>query len=287
MSRVPEIERELLRAAQRQAARASTSPRWPRRMLIAAAAALATSGVALAASGLLQDGDPVPRSKKLSPLTTPPGERLIVAQVRAPDPSGGPDWGIGTFDAALATRPGSQDIGLRCVVVARVQHGRLGVIGRDGAFQNDGRFHALVAGSDFSGGCSGTAAPNSHGFVQSFSGPLVPASGYSGAPGGRIGGCRERVNLDGPTVSPQTRRKLRNVPICATASLRRVVSGYAGRDAQSVTIRWADQQRVQQVRTADDGAYLFVLPRSVPRPTVEITLRDGTTCALDQRCTGH
>lgn len=287
MSRVPEIERELLRAAQRQEVgaqrRAMMRVSRSRRMLLVAVAGLASSGVAWAAVGLLEGGEPVPRAEQSSGLEIAADVGgFQVAAVRAPDPQGGPDWAVGTFPAEVDTsrfgKAGSVPVGVRCVVVARVQEGRLGIVGRDGAFGNDGRFHPLRPGAQTSNSCAG-ASPDG-GFRLFRSGPPIPASGFTGAPGGAIGGCRERVDLDGPTVSPQTRRKLRGVPICEKRSLRTIVSGFAGPDAKTAAITFDGRRTVLDLRPEDDGAFLFVLPGSATRPDVTITASNGTDCKV-------
>lgn len=111
------------------------------------------------------------------------------------------------------------------------------------------------------------------------SGPPIPASGYTGAPGTSIGGCRERVDLDGPTVSPETRRKLRDVPQCSAAGLRRVVAGFAGPHAATATLAGPGYRRTLRLLPAENGAYLFVL-RSTSRspPRLSITERNGKVC---------
>jgi hypothetical protein len=274
MSRLPSLERALFEAAERMDAQAPASParrrRWRSTPLLAGLASLVIAGAALAtATGLLDDGARVPPTSR-SPLPAPVDDAkgFTLASVRAPDPDGGPEWGIGTYDAT----PGATT----CVVIGRVQNGRLGVVGRDGVFGDDGRFHELSPAAQSSGTCGGRAKD---GTFTSFSlMPPIPASGYTGAPGTSIGGCRERVDLDGPTVSPQTRRKLRGVPECAVASLRRVVAGFAGPSAASATLT-APGYRKTLTLDPKDGAYLFVVPSaSTEPPQLTITNRDGTVC---------
>jgi hypothetical protein len=75
-------------------------------------------------------------------------------------------------------------------------------------------------------------------------------------------------------MSPQTRRKLRDVPVCKDSSLRVVKYGFAGRDA--VKIQYAG--RTIKPDPDESGAYLFVLkPRKAPL-TLKITYKDGTVC---------
>ncbi len=163
-----------------------------------------------------------------------------------------------------------------CVYVGRAQNGTLGVIGQDGVFHDDGLFHPLNPGSQASFACSTSIEP----FVIYSLGPAIPASGYTGAPGTPIGGCRERVNLNGPTVSPQTRKRLRHVPECPKADMRVVVAGYAGPQAKTMTLTVGTTRQTIGLQPDDDGAYIFVVrpPADGSRPKLTLTERDGTTC---------
>jgi hypothetical protein len=303
MSRLPDLERALVDAAARLDEQASRPPaarqdprharRWRRRStrLLAAAATLLLAGGALAAAtGLLSPGDRVPDAPQTARSPVAPLTRFALASVRAADPDGGPAWGIGTDNAV----PRSTDTGqtpaprtpaterrdqarVTCVVVGRIQAGRLGVVGRDGVFADDGRFHALSPAAQSSGTCAGRGPGGS--FVSTSGGPPIPASGYTGPAGTAIGGCRERVNLDGPTVSPQTRRKLRGVPQCATTGLRYVVAGFAGPRATSVTLAGARYRKTLRVRPSENGAYIFVSRvQTRPRPELTIADRHGRSC---------
>jgi hypothetical protein len=303
MSRLPDLERALFDAAARLEDQASRPPaarenarharRWRRRStpLLAAAAALLLAGGALAAAtGLLSTGDRVPDARETarSPVAATTG--FALASVRAADPDGGPAWGIGTYDATpRSTKSGQTPApralarqlrdrsGVTCVVVGRIQAGQLGVVGRDGVFANDGRFHALSPAAQSSGTCGGRGPSGS--FVSMSGGPPIPASGYTGPPGTAIGGCRERVNLNGQTVSPQTRRKLRGVPQCATTGLRHVVAGFAGPRATSVTLADGRYRKTLRVFPRENGAYIFVLrPRTGQRPELTIVDRHGRSC---------
>lgn len=269
MSRLPDLERALHDAAVRQECPAPTTRWWHRgRMVVlAAGATLALSGVALAASGVLDTGEGVPATERpiagLGPLPSTEATRL--AALRTPDPDGGLPWGLVTFEPGPA--------GVTCMGVGRVQNGQIGVVGRDGAFGDDGRFHPLAPASDQGFSCGGRQADGS--FFAEGDIPPFPASGYTGAPGPPIGGCRERVDLDGPTVSPQTRRRLQGVPVCAASSLRLVKFGFAGPDARRATFEVGDQRRTQDLRPQDDGAYLFVLRPTDGRQSLTITYAGG------------
>lgn len=287
MSRLPNLERALHDAAARldapAEARTPARPWWRRSRtpLLAAAAALAVAGTAFAATGLLRTGAPVPSAgiHGMPGFLGTPGRAHLMA-VRVPDPDGGPSWGLSVVDV---TRPGSAPGGARparlfCARVGRVQDGRLGVVGRDGVFHDDGRFHPLPLDASQSGGCGGFAADGS--LAMQASGPGVPASGYTGDPTGPVGGCIEAA-LDPAATSPQTRRRLRGVPVCSPASLRLVAYGFAGPDV--VKVEYGNDAVHEEVvpTPGSSGAYLFVVPESAAGTApleLTFTTRDGTRC---------
>lgn len=128
------------------------SLRWRhgRLPLLVAAATLTIGGGAVAAKALLQTGAPVPAdtSKALSFGTVLPGTTRVV-DVGARDPEGGPGWAIMLYGLELPeqTFPNGDPIAARrlvCATVGRTQSGKVGVVGRDGVFNNDGRFHELI-----------------------------------------------------------------------------------------------------------------------------------------------
>src|SRR5512138_3737566 len=97
---------------------------------------LVAAAVAVAAASGIIPGEPVenPPGVKLNPKT---GLGVIVGSgkllgVRAADPAGGPDWALRTVKTSR---------GLGCVQLGRLVDGKLGVLGRDGSFDNDGKFH--------------------------------------------------------------------------------------------------------------------------------------------------
>jgi hypothetical protein len=105
--------------------------------LVALALVLATAAITLAATGVILTGSPVGTSGHQKPtvgfgVPAPGGSRLL--PLRASDPAGGLPWGMRII---RTTR------GYVCVQIGRVDHGRLGELGIDGAFHDDGRFHPL------------------------------------------------------------------------------------------------------------------------------------------------
>lgn len=146
------LGRELEDAAARQVAAAAVEdvpqatrpPRRPRRSLGLFGAIVAVpvlAATAWAASALISTGSPVayrdgvPVSGVGVGTAIPSTVKLLTTTV--PDPDGGLPWGLRSF---RTTR------GLVCLQVGRVYEGKLGVLGRVGSFENDGRFHELRPG---------------------------------------------------------------------------------------------------------------------------------------------
>jgi hypothetical protein len=93
--------------------------------------------IALAASGVILTGSAVPTHGRQRPnysygVPVRGGSELL--PLRTSDPAGGLPWGMRLI---RTTR------GYLCVQIGRVEHGRLGELGIDGAFHDDGRFHPL------------------------------------------------------------------------------------------------------------------------------------------------
>jgi hypothetical protein len=154
MTVFPEFERDLYDAARRRLAAQpnpgsapDNHPQHPplralrakrlARIAIASACLLAMTTVALAASGVILTGAPVRPEEALNPtvgLGIPaPGSAQLLT-LRVPDPEGGLPWGM---RVVRTTR------GEVCLQVARVLGTELGVLGIDGEFHGDGRFHPI------------------------------------------------------------------------------------------------------------------------------------------------
>jgi hypothetical protein len=153
MSILPQLERDLLEAANRRhdaRSDAGLEPLGPRlgmrararrlRLpLIVLGCLLATTTIALAASGVILTGAPVRPEGQLNPkvgegIPAPGGSKLLA--MRVPDPEGGLPWGM---RIVRTTR------GELCVQIGRVERGQLGQLGIDGVFHDDGRFHPMPA----------------------------------------------------------------------------------------------------------------------------------------------
>ncbi len=141
------LEQQLIEAVPRPTEKPSRRRPTRRRSiplgLVAAAALLAVTATALAFTGILTTGSAVRPTHGLSPtagLGVPArgGARLLA--VSASDPAGGLPWGMRIVHT---TRD------LVCVQIGRLYHGELGLLGRDGAFGDDGRFSSAAAGCDW------------------------------------------------------------------------------------------------------------------------------------------
>jgi hypothetical protein len=247
MTRIPDLERALHRAAQRLEHPSPTPTpsrghkRW-RLPLLATISTLAIAGGAIAATGVLEEGDPVPASPRMTSTLgeiTPGTTRLV--DVRAPDPDGGIPWTIRIF----RTRDGQ----LACTQVGRTQNGQLGAIGRYGAFRNDGRFHRVAVTSVQNMSCGGlpkTGALRGTGLTT------VSASGAA---------ARSRNGAD-----PSDTRVVRY--------------GFAGPDAVRVELRAGAHQQSMRVNPDDSGAYLLVTRGDIDTrdATLEVVYQDGVRC---------
>ncbi len=291
MSVLPQLERDLVRAARRQARRrrARRLRRPSRGLVIAFAALLVAAGGALAASGILFGSGEHERQPAGIEGPPRPGTQHLLA-VRTADPAGGPPWGIRAY---RTTR------GRECLQVGRVLAGRLGVLGIDGAFGDDGRFHPVPVQT------SDCFRP---GVVRGLGGGFEPRPA-SGELYGVHGTCEPAVERRarraelrrlqalqrrGP-LSAASRRKLARTraidrerrTLCPPGALRTIVADVAGPQARSVTLHALAGPVTRRVDPRDDGAFLFVLrgwPSDViPElpPYVSVTYRDGVTCPDD------
>ncbi|MEV4419702.1 hypothetical protein AB0L40_06945 [Patulibacter sp. NPDC049589] len=252
--------------------------------LLAAAATLTLAGASYAAETLLNSGAPVPpaTAQRFSYGTIEPGTSRVL-DLGTRDPDGGPGWAMLLYGLELpgATTPAGERIPARrltCVAPGRTQNGEIGIVGRDGAFDDDGRFHALTPDSRPTGSC-GRARSDGAVFSDDF-GPTIPASGYTGRVPSRIGACRERTG-DAPSMSESTSRRLRDIPVCSAAGQRIVKFGFAGPRATRITFGNDRFTETAIPKPELSGAYMFVvLPdRAGLRPPVlTVTYDNGLAC---------
>ncbi len=210
-------------------------PRLSRPAIVALAGLVAT-GSALAASGVLRTGapvgTPVPAIPNAYEGAVIPGS-VHLLPLRVPDPDGGPPWGLRVLKT---TR------GLTCVQFGRVVAGRLGVLGRDGAFADDGAFHPFSSEFLDGVGC-GTDDARGDAFVnEQFHG--TPASALA----------RDQQHTSGGCYTASSRQTS-----CPPTELRDVYFGLLGPDAASIT-RTATGGGGTNPTAGTEGAYLIVLP---------------------------
>jgi hypothetical protein len=229
------IEQEL-RAATRR--RGAAAPRRARlrglRPALIAFAVLLTAATALAASGVIPLGSAVKLPRRPNPsvgsgVPARGGSRLL--PLRAADPGGGPPWGV---RVVRTTR------GLLCLQIGRVQDGRLGELGIDGAFHDDGRFHPLPA-DDLPDSLLGLGVGFSE--VGENATCHLPDEAFSGD---RIGVERSAAGPANTTHEPR-------------AQLRDLYFGSLGPQALGVSYREGASVRTAPV-VAGLGVYLIVLP---------------------------
>jgi hypothetical protein len=163
--------------------------------------------------------------------------------------------------------------GQTCVLAGREQSGRLGVIGGDGTFNNDGRFHPFTRYtlSQFCGQTDG----NGNAFIAVRE-PATPASGNDQdiAPGG----CRPSRAL----------ARAAHTEVCPAADERQLEYGLLGPDSSSVSYSVAGH--TSTVSTGPGGAFIVVEAASSARPGTSVATglmpgivssveyRDGSTC---------
>ncbi len=188
---------------------------------------VASVAIGLTATGVFKRGETLgsvtPSQPNAREGTAIPGSSQLLS-IRTPDPAGGLPWGL---RVTRTTR------GLTCVSAGRVDYGTIGVLGIDGAFGNDDRFHPLSPNYFVNLGCDVTDATG-HGFVN-VGLRNVPASGLFGEHPESVGGCEPE-----PTASPAARRlleHLRRAPPGPAEHAPAMPRGrYAGR---SISASWA------------------------------------------------
>jgi hypothetical protein len=293
MSQLPQLRDSLMLAAERQvrqrAATHQSAPREPwvsgaRRgslTLALLAGLLATAAVAYAATELIQAGSPV-RSREA--FTTDAGAGIAIPKtegllgIAAADPAGGPPWTMRVYETSR---------GLGCVQVGRLVQGRIGVLGQDGAFQDDGRFHPLpVQASQAEGNC---VLLDGHGHA------FLAISNY-GAP---ASGLPHECHLLGSRAAAER---------CTRANPRDIFFGLLGPAVRTITYTLGSQTHTIPV-VGSDGAYLIVertpawvtargagggvagaVPggggsldgKLLPQPIRKVTYADGQTCTITQ-----
>ncbi len=297
MSVLPDLENELLRAAARPRRRWRSVSRG---FVLVTGMALVGGAAGAAGLGLIAaDPDAAEHVDQGVPtaITGHPVRNGTLTPVRTPDPDGGPPWGI---------RITSTSRGAACIQVGRVVDDQLVVLGRDGAFGNDGRAHVVPVGRDI---CVPTTADGT---------PLLRSRGTTTTGSGleRCGDRRSRAAYEQeqraafalrdktvaaarpralagkrlPPYRPATDDQWRSVEasMCPEGSRRALRWGFLGPQATAASRRTAGGETSDQpIAPNGVGAYLFVqrLPddragrvAAIQRPgTVRATFAGGGT----------
>jgi hypothetical protein len=273
-----EIERVAREAdAPQRARRRRALPVHGRALVLAlvSAVAVAVAAAAVAATTGLLTGEPLkaPAGVGFDPHHgggAPIASSVRLTALRVADPAGGPAWGLRTLKTSR---------GLGCVQLGRVQDGKLGVIGQDGAFANDGKFHDMGP-EVLSGVECGPLDGAGHAFL---------AISYSGMPASALDrGCVVQRSLtQRPSTAPESSP-------CPQADRRVIYYGMLGPQGRAVTYRADDGSVATAQASGPDGAYLVVLRPSAVHPArggftiarspasglLSVHYRDGSVCKI-------
>lgn len=272
-------------------ARRSTRLSWMRRgrrrtSAIVLIAMLVISAGALAAGGVIRIGAPAePRESSFYALR---GGGIVKGTVRmlpisTTDPIGGPPWGM----RVLSTKRGEG-----CVQVGRLLDGKLGAIGRDSSFHDDGLFHEFAVNTFGAKRACSLLDGNDRLFLNVVVGD-IPASAWAGNYGDKAcvpstAGHYERFAEDGKPY-----------PVCPQTDERNLYYGLLGPEAKSISYVLEGHAHTQPT-AGPEGAYLIVTHASptqlfnfnaggtqdvvpVDGPITELHYRDGATCHLTGR----
>ncbi len=279
---VREIGESLLAASMRAERPLKTQRRRRRRLPhsvmipVVLLAILALTAAALAAGGVIGIGSPAKPSGALSKPNTGlgvplPGTVRLLPN-RTADPAGGPAWGMRLMGT---TR------GVGCLQVGRVLDGRLGVLGQDGVFGDDGRFHEVPV-RGYQGPPTGCGSLDAHGHLFTTALSIdVPASGWNG---------------DGSCSPPLWTRGAPKSQLCPERDERTLYFGVLGPQASAVTYE-LNGQRLTAPTQGSDGAYLIVARAEgldehgdyttdgqgalLNSPITELHYRDGSACRVE------
>jgi hypothetical protein len=293
MTLLPEVESALVEAVRRDVIRirqghvrrhsrwleGGVGRRW-RPLALIVILALGGATAALAAAGVFQTGAPLEPGAPVLPtvangVAIAGSARLLL---RVPDPHGGLPWSV----RVLRTTRGET-----CVQVGRRAFGAIGVLGQDGAFSDDARFHPISENYENALSCTNTDA-GGHAFVSLVL-SNVPASAYDA-------GCRlplaalpaaTRAFLQAHPLFAKARAaahaRRTHQPVCPPADLRDVLYGLLGPDATTITYVAADGQLASARTAGTDGAYLIVLPESA---STRLCAPQSPLCPLETMSNG-
>jgi hypothetical protein len=229
----------------RRGARGRVRGNWRRWRPLALIVVLVLGGAtgALAAAGVFQAGAPLgPGAPVAATAGNGAATSARLMALRVADPGGGLSWGVKVIHT---TRQET------CIQVGRVDFGTVGVLGQDGAFSNDGRFHPLSKNYELGFGC-GTADVNGNAFLTLALNDL-PSSGLPAD-------CRPAGTALPARLPAIARKAFAHQPVCRLGELRNVFFGLLGPDATSITYATPSGRLLTASTAGSDGAYLIVLP---------------------------
>ncbi|MGO9976679.1 MAG: hypothetical protein ACLP01_28510 [Solirubrobacteraceae bacterium] len=186
---------------------------------------------------------------------------------RAGDPAGGLPWGLRVVRTS----------GWTCVQLGRLRGDQLGVIGKDGSYGDDGRFHPFAPSTTNQVFCAQDDA-HGHAFMTIQLGAL-PASGV-GAGNQTATQCRTAAEVARMKrilrirYAAGLRALIEQVLICPQRDLRFIQYGLLGPDANAITYTYDGRHVVERTHGAD-GAYLVVGPAT---PSFCSQMPQGSFC---------
>ena len=271
MTLIPELEQELTRAITETIPARGRSRLRRLPLFVPVAATVAGTAVALAAAGVVQLGSPERESRRTNVAAeaetglgtiSPHTSELLALRVK--DPGSLLPWGL---------RVARTSRGLGCVRAGLVLNGRLGALGVDGDFRNDGFFHPFPT----------VGTPRLIGCVPLDSrGELFISASEADVPTSASALHRCTGAGGNEKVPPSA--------LCAGSNTRDIYYGLLGPRATSLTYSVGGTTRTI-IPQGPHGAYLIVLPADprdlngvstglVPagRPITEVTSRGGLTC---------
>jgi hypothetical protein len=244
---VDEVERARLWQQIAATQRESPSPRRPRaggrQLILVIPVLLLLAAGALAAGGVIRIGAPAepPGRENFSSLR---GGGLLKGSVRllpiaTADPGGGPPWGLRVF----STKEGEG-----CIQVGRLVDGKLGAIGEDDAFGDDGQFHAFAESSAFAKRACTLLDGDNRLFLNATVGDM-PAGAWVGYGGGCVPSTASHAERFGENGKPRA--------LCPQADERNLYYGLLGPHAKSITYKLNGQIHTKAT-VGPEGAYLLV-----------------------------
>ncbi len=291
MTLLPTVRSQLYEAAERRARhpalrlldglpRPRLSGRWRRAPLIAIGVVLVLVGGAFG-GGLIRFGA---RAQSTAIFSNPRAElgallpgTVRILPVAAPDPGGGPPWGMRVLST---TR------GVGCIQVGRLVDDKLDALGQDGAFGDDGRFHELPVSSRFDTFSCAALDGKGRIFNNVTQGDQPASAAWFASSSCLPPGANRFEHFRGSKT-------------CRQADERNLYYGLLGPYAKSITYTLEGHSHTLAT-SGSDGAYLLVTRAPlhqlldfagagtadvipVDGPITELHYRDGATCHLTAR----